>query len=211
MSPSKLMPLLVPYVATIIGLGILRNAWVAILLYHFGVLVILIPRRRELPLGRLLTGWRHGLGFASVAVSVLAGPLLLLLWPIIQIGEDGAGAGSSLAASLAALGLAGWTWILFCIYFCTIHPLLEEIYWRGLLAERHAGLSWTDFAFAGYHGLVLRLFVDPLWVVASVIVLVLVAWSWRQLGRRSGGLRMPLATHVVGDWSVIIAAYFILS
>ena len=38
----KLISVLVPYVAVIIGLYVLKNAWVAIGLYHFGLIAFLI-------------------------------------------------------------------------------------------------------------------------------------------------------------------------
>ena len=43
----KLISALVPYVAVVIGLYILENAWIAIGLYHFGIAVFLIAGDRN--------------------------------------------------------------------------------------------------------------------------------------------------------------------
>ena len=37
------------------------------------------------------------------------------------------------------------------MYYATVHPVLEEIFWRGYLSRAHRSPVVTDVAFAGYH------------------------------------------------------------
>ncbi len=210
---SRFYPLAVPYVAVILGLHVLHSAWMGILLYHLGmVMVLVIAGRRRPPVvvapgwhQHWRFGWRPGVGLTAIGVAALAGPLLLLLWPIIRLPDPG------LAVILESLGLRGVSWLLFAVYFCTIHPVLEELYWRGHLASRQVTPVPADLAFGGYHAVVLLLFVEPLWALVTFLVLAAAAWGWRQLVRLNGGMLVPILAHLVGDVSIIAAAWSLLS
>ncbi len=196
----KRSAVLLPYLATLIGLEWAGNAWVAIGLYHLGILTLLILKTPVDP--RLIFSGDGGRWLPLFVIAcALAGPIFLLLWPVV------AKPGAELASILAELGLSGLSWFLFVPYFAFLHPLLEEILWRTLLpscSPRH--LHWTDLAFAGYHLLVLRHFLAWPWALVSFVVLALAAWSWRRWTEFAGGLRPALISHVVADLSIVVAA-----
>lgn len=192
-----------PYLAVIIGLYVLRSAWAAILLYHLGVVIFLIAGP-DIGLGQTFrSGWKPAASAASAAMTVLGGVTLYLLWPYVRLP------GAALKEVLPNIGLAGTSWVLFVVYYSTVHPLIEELYWRGDALAYGAGPSWRDIAFGGYHFVVLVLFIKVPWAIAVAVLLSVVAWGWRYAVRRYGGLGVPLVSHVVADLSVVVAATFI--
>ena len=89
------------------------------------------------------------------------------------------------------------------IYFSTVQPFLEELYWRGYLESGRKYFSWTDLAFAGYHILVLAWFIKLPWLVIAFIVLAGAAYVWRYMAARLEGLIVPLLSHIIADVSII--------
>jgi hypothetical protein len=68
----------------------------------------------------------------------------------------------------------------------------------------------ADVAFAGYHVLVLCMFIKLPWALVSFGVLLFAAWSWRQLAARYSGLGVAIASHAVADLSVIAVAEYLI-
>lgn len=203
------LALAIPYVAVLIGLYALRSAWLAILLYHAGILVCLLPALSRNASRELARGWSLTAAAPLLLASAASGPLLVLLWPAIALDSEG------LAVTLANFGLLGPAWWAFAGYYVTVHPALEELFWRSPARPRgrpvwdRAGISWGDLAFTGYHALVLRFFVSPPWVLAILIILVLTALIWRRLATRYGGLAIPLLAHAIAGVSTLAAAYLL--
>lgn len=199
----KLIPAGVPYVAVFIGLYILRSAWAAIGLYHFGIAVFLIADDKGRSLKKIRSGYNSIITIASCAVCVLIVPTIFFLWQHMESGE------TSLKVKLTDLGLQGASWYFFVVYFSTVQPFLEELYWRGYLDSKHRYLCWSDLAFAGYHMLVLVWFIKLPWLAASFIVLSIAAWAWRYAAGKLGGLAVPLLSHIVADTSIMVVAYIL--
>ena len=194
----------IPYVAVLIGLYGLHNAWSSIILYHLGMVVIL-TLTKSWWLGKRLLSWQAYLVLLVVVIgSALSGIIVFYLWSIMKLPE------LVLGAELTNLGLSQTPWILFMFYYFTINPLLEEIFWRGYLGSPKVAPIWGDFWFAGYHTLVLYLFIGLPWVAASFLVLVAAGWFWRQITRIYGGLMMPILSHAAAD-AGIIGAIFLLT
>jgi len=194
----------IPYIAVALGLYILENAWAAILLYHAGI-VIVLARRRERLAGVLLRGWNLGIAIVGAFGCALAGGLVFLLWDVIHIE------GLSLGTTLAQFGLGGASWIVFVLYFTFIHPPLEEAFWRDHMMRTARGPHFVDAAFAGYHILVLVLFVTPVWTAISFLLLAGVAWVWRLMALRYSGLAIPVFTHAAADASIMVAVWAIVA
>jgi hypothetical protein len=193
----------VPYAAVLIGLFVLHNAWVAIGLYHAGMIAFLI-RARAGPTRRFgkANGWLLA-GFVVIGGS--GGVLLWVLWPIISVE------GARLGSWIAGLGLEGRSWIVFGFYFSTIHSVIEELYWRGYLARTGGRQTFFDVSFAGYHALVLSTLLTLPWLVVTVVVLTTAAAAWRSVAARWGGLTIPVWSHIAADVSVILAAHRIIT
>jgi hypothetical protein len=190
----------VPYAAVLAGLWWLRSAWVSILLYHAGILLLMAARRRWAAWRSLLRGVNGPALGAGVIVCALAGPAVCLLWPWLHLPDV------ALREWLPRYGLGGWSWIGFVIYFSILHPVLEEAHWRSLSPSGLA-FSWLDLAFAGYHVLVLALLLKGPWLFLAFAVLAGASWAWRAAAARFGGWAVPLWTHATADASVILAAW----
>jgi len=196
---QKVISLAVPYIAVYVGLCALKNAWIAIVLYHFGMALFLIADGKGKLFKSLASGWNWTAVAGSAAVCAVVGPAVFVLWQYMQLE------GICLKTSLMSFGLYGVSWWLFVIYFSTVHPLLEELYWRGYLKADYKYLSWSDFAFAGYHILVLVWFIRLPWLAVSFVVLSTAACGWRYIVHKFGGLGIPLLSHIVADISIIAA------
>ncbi len=194
----------VPYVAVLVGLYVLKSAWIAIGLYHFGITVFLIAGDRNSLLKRVCTGWNSMPAVIGVVMSVMIFPIVFFFWGHMQLES------TPLKSALANFGLHGTSWFFFMIYFSTVQPFLEELYWRGHLEYGHKYFSWTDFAFAGYHILVLAWFIKPPWLVIAFIVLTATAYVWRYIASKLEGLAVPLLSHIVADVSIIAVTYILI-
>ncbi|NIA28394.1 MAG: CPBP family intramembrane metalloprotease [Actinobacteria bacterium] len=195
---------LLPFVAVGTGLYVLHSAWFAILCYHFLILTMLLLHWKQFSLRILFKGWNSRLAFLLTLIGFLSGPAIYFAWPMMQSND------SSLQVKLAQLGLHGKSLLIFCIYYAISTPLFEETFWRGLFANTSNHPAWPDIFFAGYHVLVLVLFVKPVFVILSFLVLVITAWVWRLIAKKFNGLFIPLLSHFATGLS-IISALFILS
>ena len=189
--------ILVPYVAVLLGLYILKNAWIAIGVYHSGVAAFLIASNWKNLLRKVYAGWNSLMAVAGVVMAAMIVPILFFLWEHMQL-ED-----MPLASVLANFGLHGHSWLLFVAYFSTVQPLLEELYWRGYLECDQKHVSWVDVTFSGYHILVLAWFIKPPWLVVVFVILTAAAYAWRHLASKLEGLAVPLLSHVVADIGII--------
>jgi membrane protease YdiL (CAAX protease family) len=199
MNLRKFAPLL-PYLLMSIGLLLLHNAWIALLSYHAGIVVLLSAARRWPRLQPSLHKSEVGLACGAVIFGLSGGILLYFLWPLLGIPRD-------LKTTLTRDGLSGSLWIWFIVYFSIVNPGLEEVYWRGYLGSAAAGLVLNDFVFSGYHLVVLGQFLKLPWLLLVFFVLGAAAWFWRQVARRSGGLLLPIISHLAADLAVILVIY----
>ena len=197
----KIIPVLVPYVAVLIGLYVFKNAWIAIGLYHFGIVAFLTIGYRDNSLKKVLSGWNSSIAIFSVLITVMVFPTIYFIWEHMRIEN------LQMQEKLSSFGLYGMSWIIFMIYFSTAQPLLEEIYWRGYLESAKKYFSWTDIAFAGYHVLVLAYFIKFPWLILAFIVLNIAACIWRIMALSFKGLAIPLLSHIVADISIILATW----
>ena len=195
---------IIPYLTVIIGLYGLESAWGGILLYHLGVVLVLLLAQYWRIGGKLKAGADYIVLAAVTVASLLGGVLVYWLWPTMKLEA------LLLVSDLAGLGLGSTVWLIFMVYYITVNPLLEELFWRGFLGSESTFLTWNDIWFAGYHILVLVQFVKLPWVAASFLILVGTAWLWRQLARRYDGLIMPIASHAAADLSIIAATFFLV-
>ena len=195
----------IPYVAVLVGIYGLGSGWAAILLYHVGALIALRRGDTTSLRSAARSGWRAGPIVASSLIGAGGGVLLYLLWPFVE--REGA----TLAQRVGDLGLGGASWWLFVIYFASVHPVVEELLWRVYLGSRIKRVTLTDFAFAGYHVLVLVMFLDPIWVVLCFTVLAAASWALRLLCARYEGLGVAIASHAVADAGIVAGATLVMS
>jgi len=188
-----------PFICVSVGMYRLQSAWAAILLYHAGI-VLLLAAAGSGDVKRLVrTGFRPGRVLLILLACALAGVGIVGFWP--WMGRESLALGDR----LSFFGLDGASLYLFLAYFSLIHPVLEELHWRGTLFVTEGAPTGRDAAFGAYHVLVLLVFVKPMWILLAFVTLTTVAWMWRRAAHRAGGLAIPVVSHMVADVSVAVA------
>lgn len=206
---EKIKNALWPCIAVCIGLLWLDSAWVAIFLYHLVIVLDVLLDRKVLK--ELAGGFRLWPVLGGIVIGVLTIPTVLLCLPLL-VGMDSAETGQVLAEKLVATGLGGAGLWVFFAYFVTIHPVLEELGWRGVLGSDSKGLHLLDLEFAAYHLIVLNYFFPGAWPLLIVTFLVLSgsAWLWRQMKRWFGGLGSVIVFHAAADAGILVAVSMLL-
>jgi hypothetical protein len=194
-----------PAVAVLAGLELFKSAWAAILLYHAVIAAYIFLTRSKRPRPGLFYGWSSPSGPLLVLLSACTVPLLVLLWPYIERTPD------SLESVLVSFGLSGPGRHLFAAYFVTIHPVLEELFWREAVVSREKGIDISDLAFSAYHVIVLIHFMGGPWVIAAFAVLIFISWLWRRERRLNRGLAVPVISHAAAGTGIMAAVYYIVS
>lgn len=190
----------IPYVAITIGLLVLRSAWLAISAYHAGILAVILLSRSRTPTRDLFRSSNWKVLAVTSAIGASSGILLYALWPFLSVPE-------SAAAYVRDIGLTGTNWPLFIAYYTLATPLLEEYFWRGLLAGNSKWITPGDVFFAGYHLLVLAGKMATVWLGLVFMVIALSAWFWRRANSYGGGLLPSVASHAAADISTIMVIY----
>ena len=201
----RLLAAILPFGSIAAGLYLLHSAWWAILFYHSGILLILFLNGQWDIRHGIFSGWKRFEGVGMTFLLFGNGPLFILLWPVVSLQSD------ILSESLSNLGLSGISLWIFAAWYLTVHPILEEVFWRKYLLERSRWPALTDCAFAGYHVLVLILFLRLQWVLVSFLALTLTAWLWRKLAIRYRGLAIPIVSHMAAGLSTLAAIFFLIS
>ncbi|MEN7973651.1 MAG: CPBP family glutamic-type intramembrane protease, partial [Verrucomicrobiota bacterium] len=190
--------------AVLFGMYLFHSAWLSILLYHVGILVFLVFRRPKEVGRRLWAGAKAPLVVPGMLVCAMAAPVVYFMWPWLAASE------SVLPEWMARFGLTGWSWLLMIPYFSIVHPVLEEIHWRGIAPGKTMGICRQDFLFAGYHVLVLFQLLHWPWLFFVFGVLVGSSVFWRWAEDRFGGCGLPILTHAAADAGVVAGVCFLL-
>ncbi|RJP51442.1 MAG: hypothetical protein C4583_08550 [Anaerolineaceae bacterium] len=192
--------LLMPYLTVGVGLYVVNNAWVAVLGYHAGIILLVTlagawPRLGEFRPNAPL--WKTIL-FGLTGLS--AGAALYFLWPFIHVSSE-------LTTALLRWGLNPRSWPLFIAYGALVNPWLEEAFWRGWLgsANRHPVLH--DAVFAGFHLVVLAPFFPLLWLIVAFLVLAFSGWLWRQVIRTEKSMLASTLFHMAADVSILLVIW----
>ncbi len=189
--------LAMPYLTVALGLYVFRDAWVAILGYHAGIVLLVTLGRgwdaarkfiATAPIGRALI---FGLGGFS------AGAMAYLLWPLIGVSPQ-------LPAALLDWGLNDVSWPWFIAYSALVNPWLEEIYWRGWLGSETRQPVLNDAAFAGFHLVILAPFISIFWLAFAFFVLSFAGWLWRQATRVERSMLASTLFHLAADVSILL-------
>jgi len=186
-----LLKLLAPYLAVGIFWCVLRNGWLAILAYHVQVL---FWNRGSL---RGLHGPNCKRILLAAVPTAIAGPLLYFLLPYMTHTD--------LTAWLESYKLTGLSLALMIPYFGIIHPFLEQLHWAQLREQSPI----SHLVFAGYHMMVLYSLIKTPWLIMCFITLATASIVWQQLTRQSESLTVATLSHILADFGIIIAAYFI--
>ncbi len=183
--------MLAPYLAVLVFWIGLSNAWLTILAYHAQILL-----------------WsRRGDGFSWKPVhkeqillafpTLLTGPLTYFILPFFLK--------PSLSEWLSAYHLSGTAFLLMIPYYGIVHPILEQMHWEPL----RRATSWAHPAFAAYHMLVLLTLLKAPWLLFCFAILTASSFLWREMARQSESLTVPVVSHILADFGMILAAWFL--
>lgn len=200
MNIKWLAPVL-PYLAVWAGLFLLNSAWFALIGFHVAMLFALAIARPTIPVSILIKNKRPTWAVANILVCGASGVLLYFLWDIFNITNN-------LSAQLQSIGLNSSSWFLFIAYFSLVNPFIEEYFWRGFLGSAAKTLYVSDFAYAGYHALVLHGRVHLLSILFAVVCLTATGWLWRQIHREDEGLLASALGHLAADFTILACVYF---
>ncbi len=192
---------LIPYFAVLVGLYLFESAWLTLLIYHGSMLLVLWREKNLSEFRNLFSGWSTPTGGGLFLFGLFAGATLFILGP-----RAGIQAGL-MDPVLVRLGLGGAAFLPFVLYHSMVNPWLEEVYWRGHLGSRSKRPIPGDLLFAGYHLLVLSMFMEWAWLVVAFLVLGFAAWLWRQIATRHNGLSVPALSHLAADGSILFVVW----
>jgi membrane protease YdiL (CAAX protease family) len=198
---KKILSPLIPYPAVIIGFLIFRNAWLTVLGYHAGMILVLLLSNTRPPLKTIFKGNHFWIPFITFLIGGCAGVVLYLLWPDVSLPPD-------INVFLRSLGLTGLSWLVFVAYFSLVNPFIEEYYWRGYLGSTAKGITLNDVLFSGYHLIVLAGLIGNIWLFVVFTGLTLGAWFWRQMNRLNGGLLASVVSHLAADTAIVLTIYY---
>jgi len=189
-----------PYLAVGLGLFWFRNAWVALVGFHLAIVLSLLLAGSNLPVRILFKS--NDLRWVVLSIILCSSAIsLYFLWSYFGILSD-------LSAYVASLGLNSSNWILFIAYFVLVNPFIEEYFWRGYLGNLTKSLYVSDFAYAGFHALILWNRAQTSSVIYSLTLLVLAGWFWRQMAREDGGLLASVLGHMTADFMILMTVYW---
>ena len=194
-----LTPIL-PYLAVAVGLFWVQHALLALLGFHFAILLSLVLARSSLPFSILFKSNDPRWVILSILLCGSSGFVLYFLTLYFGVIGD-------LREHVESLGLTSATWPVFMTYFVLVNPLIEEYFWRGYLGSPTKGFYLSDFLYSGFHGLILLGKLQPGLIVYILIILVAAGWFWRQLARINGGLLAPVLGHMAADFTILMAVY----
>jgi membrane protease YdiL (CAAX protease family) len=198
---ARIVAPLVVYGAIIVGMYWLRSGWGAILLYHLGACLVLTAAGAwGAVLSKLRRGWHRSYGLFAMAACATAGPLIYLAWPEIHLAD------LTMKTALAGLGLEGWAMVAFIVYYSTVNPVIEELFWRGWYGTDCKWPVAVDILFGGYHIFVVVTFVKTFQVGVVFVLLSCAGFFWRYFTKRLDGLLVPVLSHATADLSIVIAA-----
>jgi hypothetical protein len=188
------------YGVIFIGIYVVPNAWVALFGFHLAISIPLLPKLRTLP-ARIFHPVSPALLLLMAFAGLLGGLVLWFLWPYTGITPI-------YQARLASLGMArGFPWGVFIIYFSLVNPWLEEAFWRDLLTNDSRFPTLVDFLYAGFHLIILALFVSPFWLLVALLILAATGWFWRFITRLTGSLLPAIIFHIAADFSIVWVIY----
>lgn len=189
-----------PCLAMWIGLDVLGSAIWAYALYHGFCLLPAVIVGRPLWKDTLRRPTRKAWIVILIA-SVLFCSFAVVAYELV---------GSKVLSDEQALSLMkrqGWFGNLFwpiSIYAVVVNPVLEELFWRGVVLNaldelkmpiKHFGIIWSSIAYALFHYWIFRLIMFPIYAEIGTICLVFYGAFLAIIYRKSGSIITTAIAH----------------
>lgn len=205
-----------PWFFLTVGLHHFKSIPASFFLYHICCLLPAIIWRRKSWSSHLIAPKKK-----ELATIIIAGLSLAVFTYFVYSAWGGYLIDRDVALrSLAERGYQPHWFIYVCAYFLIVNPIMEELFWRGVVLNELEGdnfrlfaLSsiWTNCSFAAWHFLVVRLFVRDLFIPLAVLIVVAVGFLLSWLYRKTDSVIVPAMWHsLVFDLAVIVILYLVV-
>ena len=191
---------LLPFPAIWLGMYVLKNVYWTFLLYHGFCLVPVIVWGKSL--------WRDSLSFPTGKQSVVlffsSSVFVALALLLYQHFGNHILSSDRTFALLIEQGYHQGIWLPMTVYFVCVNPILEELYWRGVILNRlnqlqqeqtEFGVIWSSISYAAFHYLILRLVLFPGWAEIGVLLLAFYGALMASIYRRTNSLIITALSH----------------
>lgn len=201
---------LLPSLIMWVGLYELKSAAWTFALYHGLCLVPAIILGRGLWQGTMVRpAIKHCLILAVVAL--LFSGCAVLGWELMgSMMLSNAGVN----VLLRQQGITGEPFVFFALYAIVVNPLVEELFWRGVVLNqldrmqtpfRYFGIIWSSIGYALFHYMILRLVLYPGWAELGVILLALYGAGMALLYRKTGSILTTAFAHgILTDLACVV-------
>jgi membrane protease YdiL (CAAX protease family) len=198
-----------------LGLYVIKSAALTFALYHC---LCLVP---SIIMGRSL--WQNSLLVPSLRDCAILFGVAILFSLFTVIGYEINGqillSHESVLALIRQQGITGGRFIIFAIYATVVNPVLEELYWRGVVLNRldsmkvpfkHFGIVWSSFSYALFHYLIFRLVLFPGWAEFGTVLLAVYGALLAVLYRKTGSIVMVAIAHglLTDTACIVLLIYF---
>ena len=103
----------------------------------------------------------------------------------------------------------------FTFYFVIVNPLVEELFWRGLVLRElmlvtspKIALMLSSFFFGFWHWIIIQHFFDPFWTTWITLIIMIGGVIFGSLYQKTGTLMAPVIVHALGaDLPIVIIVW----
>lgn len=200
---------ILPYPAIWYGMNVMRDAASTLALYHG---LVLLP-----PVVLAFPAWRAGLkvpnlkhvGVLLVASVLFCGCTLLLyhLMSPLMLSDE------KTSILLQDQGYSKQSFLPLSLYFVTVNPLLEELFWRGTVINKlepvtrkikNFGIIWSSFWYGAFHYPILAMVLYPGWSELGAVMLMIYGALLALYYRKTESIILPAIAHgLLTDLSAI--------
>lgn len=192
------------------GLYVLKSALWAFILYHGVFLIPAIVLRRSCWLESWVWTPVRTITLLALCAIAFSGAALLLyeVMGSTLLSNDG------VMDLLKELGFSKQLFWPLSIYLIVVNPLLEELFWRGVvlnelddlkLPVKHFGIIWSSLTYALFHYLIFRLVLFPGFAELGIVMLALFGALLAVVYRKTGSIVTTALTHgLLTDLAAIV-------
>jgi membrane protease YdiL (CAAX protease family) len=202
--------MMMPWVWTAIGLYILHDYRLAILLYEG--LGCLLPYF-------LFTRSHPSFAFQPVKSLLLWGLILMVNVLMLGIAQDIMALFIDLPNFMARIRSIGLNpneeFLWFALYMVIVNPLVEELFWRGMIFEQwklkcpaNQALIISSLFFGSWHWVIVQHFFAPVWAIGASVCVMLGGLLFGWMYQRTQSLLPAILLHGLGgDLPIIYLLY----
>lgn len=183
-----------------VGLYVMKSAIWAFALYHFVYLVPAIIIGRTLWRPTLVRPTLRGLAMLSVVAGLYSAVSIVGFEILSSLYLDQ----KEVVALLNRIGWSHNSFWMISIYAVVVNPLLEELFWRGVILNeldrwkvpiKHFGIIWSSFTYAMFHYLIFRLVLFPFYAEIGIFMLAIYGAILALIYRKTGSIITTAFAH----------------